>query len=158
VTGRRERRCKQLLDDLKEKTGYWKLKEEALNRTALRTHFGRGYGRVVRQTTKLLKSLRPLCDCSQQFNYRAIIVYKTLLKYLSTPPNLSSSYRSSVTEDTRNNRPRVVVLADNKSTTELKYEIRRSVNFVLQCSQKMLVQSCNCHLFPPLFKNLRQLV
>jgi len=51
VTGRRERKYKQLLDDLKETTGYWKLKEEALNRTALRTHFGRGYGRVVRQTT-----------------------------------------------------------------------------------------------------------
>jgi hypothetical protein len=31
VTGRRERRCKQLLDDLKEKIGYCKLKEEALN-------------------------------------------------------------------------------------------------------------------------------
>jgi len=27
VTGRRERRCKQLLNDLKENRGYWKLKE-----------------------------------------------------------------------------------------------------------------------------------
>jgi hypothetical protein len=27
VTGRRRRRCKQLLDDLKEKWGCWKLKE-----------------------------------------------------------------------------------------------------------------------------------
>jgi hypothetical protein len=52
VTGRRERKCKQLLDDLKETTGYWKLKEETPNRTRLRTHFGRGYGRVVRETTK----------------------------------------------------------------------------------------------------------
>jgi hypothetical protein len=32
VTGRRGRRCKQLLDDHKEKTGYWKLKQEALDR------------------------------------------------------------------------------------------------------------------------------
>jgi hypothetical protein len=32
-TGRRGRRRKQLLDDLKEKRGYWKLKEEALDRT-----------------------------------------------------------------------------------------------------------------------------
>jgi hypothetical protein len=31
VTGRRVRRRKQLLDDLKEKTGYLKLKEEALD-------------------------------------------------------------------------------------------------------------------------------
>ena len=27
VTGRRETRCKQLLNDLKENRGYWKLKE-----------------------------------------------------------------------------------------------------------------------------------
>jgi hypothetical protein len=33
MTGRRGRRRKQLLDDLKEKRGYWKLKEEALDRT-----------------------------------------------------------------------------------------------------------------------------
>jgi hypothetical protein len=30
---RRRRRRKQLLDDLEEKRGYWKLKEEALYRT-----------------------------------------------------------------------------------------------------------------------------
>jgi hypothetical protein len=30
-----------LLDDLKEKIGYWKLKEEALDRTLWRTHFGK---------------------------------------------------------------------------------------------------------------------
>jgi len=28
VTGRREKRCKQLLVDLKEMTGYWKLREK----------------------------------------------------------------------------------------------------------------------------------
>jgi hypothetical protein len=33
MTGRRRRRRKQLLDDLKEKRGYWKLKEEALDRS-----------------------------------------------------------------------------------------------------------------------------
>jgi hypothetical protein len=52
VTGRRGRRRKQLLDDLKEEGRYWKLKEEALDRTLCRTRFGRGYGPVVRQTTK----------------------------------------------------------------------------------------------------------
>jgi hypothetical protein len=30
---RRGRRCKKLMDDLKENRGYWKLKEEALDRT-----------------------------------------------------------------------------------------------------------------------------
>ena len=33
VTGRRGRKRKQLLDDLKEKSGYWILKEDALDRT-----------------------------------------------------------------------------------------------------------------------------
>jgi hypothetical protein len=47
----RQRRCKQLLVYLKEKRVYWKLKEEALDRTIWRTRFGRGYGPVVRQTT-----------------------------------------------------------------------------------------------------------
>jgi hypothetical protein len=52
MTGRRRRRRKQLLDDLKEKRSYWKLKEEALDRTLWRTRFGRGYGPVVRRTTE----------------------------------------------------------------------------------------------------------
>ena len=49
VTGRRRRRCKQLLDDLQKMRGYWESKEEALNDTVLITRFGRGYGSVVRQ-------------------------------------------------------------------------------------------------------------
>jgi hypothetical protein len=50
MMGRRGRRRKQLLDDLKEKKIYWKLKEEALDRALWRSRFGRGYGPVVRQT------------------------------------------------------------------------------------------------------------
>jgi hypothetical protein len=52
MTGRRGRRSKQLLDDLKEKRRYCKLKEEALDRTLWKTRFGRDYGLVVRQTTE----------------------------------------------------------------------------------------------------------
>jgi hypothetical protein len=49
--GRRGRRCKhQLLDDLKEKRRYYKLKEEALDHILWRNHFGRGCGPV--QTTE----------------------------------------------------------------------------------------------------------
>jgi hypothetical protein len=51
VTGRRGRRRKQLLENFKEKKVYLKLKAEALDRTLWRTHFGRGYGPVVRLTT-----------------------------------------------------------------------------------------------------------
>jgi len=52
VTGRRGRRRRKLLDDLKERRGYSHLKEEALDRSMWRVRFGRGFGPVVRQTTK----------------------------------------------------------------------------------------------------------
>jgi len=52
VTGRQGRRRRKLLDDLKERRGYCHLKEEALDRTMRRARFGRGFGPVVRQTTK----------------------------------------------------------------------------------------------------------
>jgi hypothetical protein len=50
MTGRQGRRSKQLLNDLKEKRRYWKLKEEAPDRTLWRTSYGGSYGPVVRQT------------------------------------------------------------------------------------------------------------
>ena len=52
VTGRRGRKRRKLLDDLKERRGYCHLKEEALDRTMWRAGFGRGFGPVVRQTTE----------------------------------------------------------------------------------------------------------
>jgi len=52
VTGILGRRCRKPLDDLKERRGYSHLKEEALDRTMWRARFGRGFGPVVRQTTK----------------------------------------------------------------------------------------------------------
>jgi hypothetical protein len=50
MTRRLGRSRKQLLNDLKETRGYYKLKEEAPDRTLWRTRLGRGYGPVVRQT------------------------------------------------------------------------------------------------------------
>ena len=47
VTGRRRKRRKQLLDYLKEMRRYWKLTEEALDRTVWEAGFGRDYGRVA---------------------------------------------------------------------------------------------------------------
>jgi hypothetical protein len=52
VMGRGGGRRKQLLDDLKEKRGYWKVKEDVLDRSLWKTRFGRDYGPVVRQTAK----------------------------------------------------------------------------------------------------------
>ena len=52
MTRSRGRKRRKLLDDLKERRGYSHLKEEALDRTMWRGQFGRGFGPVVRQTTK----------------------------------------------------------------------------------------------------------
>ena len=59
VTGRRGKRCKQLLDYLKEKGGYWKLQEEAPDRAVWRTCCGRGCGPVVRQSRWWMKPIYP---------------------------------------------------------------------------------------------------
>jgi hypothetical protein len=52
VTKRQGRRRRKLLDDLKERRGYSHLKEKALDRTMWKACFGRGFGPVVKQTTK----------------------------------------------------------------------------------------------------------
>ena len=48
MTGRRGRRRRKLLDDLKERRGYAGLEEEVLDRTMWKAGFGRGFGPVVR--------------------------------------------------------------------------------------------------------------
>ena len=53
MTGRRGRRRRKLLDDLKERRGYSHLKEEVLDRTMWRAGFGRGFGPVVRETSQM---------------------------------------------------------------------------------------------------------
>jgi hypothetical protein len=52
VTARQGRRCMKLLDDLNEREGCSRLKEEALDHTMWRAGFGRGFGPVIRQTAK----------------------------------------------------------------------------------------------------------
>ena len=79
VSGRRVRRRKLLLDDLKIKRGYWQLKEAALDHTLWRKHFGRGYGPVVRQTTERLND--PCRDRSAH-----IRVFSTLSLFESFKP------------------------------------------------------------------------
>jgi len=48
VARRQGRRCKKLLDDLKDRRGYSHLKEKALDRIVWRHRFGGGFGPVVR--------------------------------------------------------------------------------------------------------------
>jgi hypothetical protein len=52
VTGRRGRRRRKLLDDLKERRRYSHFKEEALDRNVWRGRFGRSFGPVLRQTAE----------------------------------------------------------------------------------------------------------
>ena len=52
VIRRRGRRRKKLLDDLKDRRGYYHLKEEALDRTMSKNRFGRDVRPVVRQITE----------------------------------------------------------------------------------------------------------
>jgi len=66
VTGRQGRRRRKLLDDLKERRGYSHLKEEALHRPMWTARFGRGFGPVVRQTTKWMNTE---CHCLDFFGW-----------------------------------------------------------------------------------------
>jgi hypothetical protein len=52
VKGRRGRRRRKLLYDLKERRRYSHLKEEALDRKMWAARLGKGFGSVVRQTAK----------------------------------------------------------------------------------------------------------
>ena len=52
MTGRRGRIRKQILYVLKEKLGYWKPKEAALDSTVWRNGFGKDCGPVVRKNTE----------------------------------------------------------------------------------------------------------
>jgi hypothetical protein len=52
MTGRRGRRGKQILDNLKKIKGYRKLEQEALDRSLRSIHFGIGHRPVVRDTAE----------------------------------------------------------------------------------------------------------
>ena len=52
VTRRRGRRRRKLLEDRKDRRGYYHLKEETLDHTTWRNHFGESFDPVVRQNTE----------------------------------------------------------------------------------------------------------
>jgi hypothetical protein len=51
-TGRQGRRCKKLVEGLREKRRYWNLKAEKLNCIHWRSRFGEGYEPVAGQNMK----------------------------------------------------------------------------------------------------------
>jgi hypothetical protein len=55
VTGRRGRILMQLLDEIKGKKGFCKIKEEALDRTHWTARFGGGYGSIVSLANERMK-------------------------------------------------------------------------------------------------------
>jgi hypothetical protein len=57
VARRRGRRRKKLLDDLKDRRGYSRLIEEALDRTVWRNRFRGGFGPVVRQNNEWMMNV-----------------------------------------------------------------------------------------------------
>jgi hypothetical protein len=94
VTRRRWRSRKQLLGDLKEIIGYWKLKDEALDRTLWRTRFGKGYGPVVRQTKEwmnesLLNTLSVQMRLYDRSHKSVSVLFSFLLWRILTITNLN---------------------------------------------------------------------
>jgi ribosomal protein L35 len=80
VMVRRGRRCKQLLDGLKAKRGYWKVKEEALDRTLRRTGFGKGCEPVTMQTTEWMNEwMNDRVSCNVSIWYSPALVSLTRL-------------------------------------------------------------------------------
>jgi hypothetical protein len=58
--GKTRKKCKQLLDDVKEMRGYGKLKDEAIDCTLWRTRFGRGCGPVVKMGYEMKEWMKNL--------------------------------------------------------------------------------------------------
>ena len=115
MTGRRGRIGKQLLDGLKDKRRYWKLKEEALDCTLWRTRFGRGCGPVVRQDEWWFQltaygnfasflqitcneSRRPEGGFSWQWEFTVYLKfpYKSKTKVFKLPTNTTAVYKVKV--------------------------------------------------------------
>ena len=72
MTGRRGRRRKQLLDDLKEKREYWKLKEEALERL-----------QTCRKTDCRLNELHSLCPYLLNHFFFTLLLLNSDLFYIA---------------------------------------------------------------------------
>jgi len=95
VTGRRGRRHKQLLDDLKERRVFSKLKEDALDRAVWRTRFGRGCGPVVGQTGGGGGGMKKMmASAAEQFLYKTQPQKSTLiLSYMQGTARLPLNHK-----------------------------------------------------------------
>ena len=96
VTGRRGRWRRKLLDDLKEKRGNCQLKEEVLDHTTWRARFGRGFGPVVRQTTKW-NEFRKLLEPYSRFILKMDSECAVILKFMTVLPVLAKHEHQNLT-------------------------------------------------------------
>jgi hypothetical protein len=90
VTRRQIRRRRKLLDDLKERRGCSHLKEEALDRTMWRDRFGRGFGPVVKQTTKWMNFIS---ICCREMRERWSNFYNEVVTFRTTRFNIHKLYK-----------------------------------------------------------------
>jgi hypothetical protein len=84
LSGRRGRRCRKLLDDVKEKKWYSYFKEETLDHTTWRARFGRGVGPVVRQTNKWMN----VAHLILQLTVCMLVIFQ-LISFNISPCNIS---------------------------------------------------------------------
>jgi len=77
VTGRRGRRRRTLLDDLKERRRYSHLKEKALDRTIWKARFRSCFGSVVRQTIKWIIEWMNICYIDVKIRH---IAFSTIVR------------------------------------------------------------------------------
>jgi hypothetical protein len=102
VTGRRGRRCRKLLNYFKEWRWYSHLKEDALDRTMWTACFGRGFGPVVRQTTKWMNWVS-MDGWEESSNSIGIVcieckVTNSTLKWSATLPKVKQSNLLNTTQ------------------------------------------------------------
>jgi hypothetical protein len=130
VIGRWLRRCKQLLDHLKEMTGYWKMKEKALHCTLWRNHFGGSNGPIVRQAT----------GCMVAFTW-----WDWVQPWKKNPVKIASTF----TEISQNNVQCVTTIPSWSAESPLN-----DITFIRDCFLMLLLQISNIMNF--IFRYIRQ--
>ena len=101
MTGRRGRRRRKLLDDIKERRGYSNLKEEALGRSMWRARFGRGFGPVLRQTTKWMNDCLRISRSQWNFWEAPLNIWRK--KAVPASERLCFSYYSTTDKEHKRN-------------------------------------------------------
>ena len=82
VTGRQGRRRKQLLDGVKERRGYWKLKQDVLDSTMWRTRFGRRYGPIEDRLRVECRNLIMILSRTNAYKLRIHLLHQRRVRHI----------------------------------------------------------------------------